>query len=219
VQEIRTAMERLERYQAADAVQGWQRSLARKGSQIGYVYAGGETQRRDPGWRGEAAHPLGGVDGQTWQEPGDEPSSLNGSVSDPWDPARGAGPSEQDRPTEVKEVTQQLTEDGRYLLLAPVRAAGRDLGVMSFERRKPWSDEALHLVRAVMAQLDLALENARLLEDTRLRATQEAARGEIVARIRATTSTDAILRNAAEELGRALQVDRSRIQLVRSEGV
>ena len=116
-------------------------------------------------------------------------------------------------------MTQQLTEDGRYLLLAPVRAAGRDLGVMSFERRKPWSDEALHLVRAVMAQLDLALENARLLEDTRLRATQEAARGEIVARIRATTSTDAILRNAAEELGRALQVDRSRIQLVRSEGV
>jgi hypothetical protein len=64
-------------------------------------------------------------------------------------------------------------------------------------------------------QLDLALTNARLLEETRLRAAQEAARGEIVGRIRAMTSTDAILQNAAEELGRALQVERSRIQLVR----
>ncbi len=117
----------------------------------------------------------------------------------------------------IADVTQQTTEDGSYLLLAPVRAAGRDVGVMSFERSTPWSAEAMQLVRAVVAQLDLALENARLLEETRRRAMQEAARGEIVGRIRATASTDAILRNAAEELGRALQVERSRIQLVPPE--
>ena len=53
-----------------------------------------------------------------------------------------------------------------------------------------------------------------MLEETRLRASQEAARSEIVERLRALTSTDAIMRSAAEELGRALRVERSRIQLV-----
>lgn len=115
----------------------------------------------------------------------------------------------------VPEISRTTTDDGRHLLLAPIQVAGRQLGVLSFEGRQAWSDEAVQLVEAVTGQLDLALTNARLLEETRLRASQEAARGEIVGRIRALTSTDAILRSAAEELGRALQVEHSRIQLVR----
>jgi len=114
----------------------------------------------------------------------------------------------------VEDVTRTETDDGRYLLYAPIRVEGSQLGVLSFESGVPWTDEAVRLVENVANQLDLALTNARLLEETRLRASQEAARGEIVGRIRAMNSTDAILRNAAEELGRALQVDRSRIQLV-----
>jgi len=114
----------------------------------------------------------------------------------------------------VEGVTREASEDGRHLLLAPIRVSGSRLGVLSFESASPWTDQAVRLVENVANQLDLALTNARLLEETRLRASQEAARGEIVGRIRALNSTDAILRNAAEELGRALQVDRSRIQLV-----
>jgi GAF domain-containing protein len=115
---------------------------------------------------------------------------------------------------EEGRVVQEETEDGRYRLVAPVYVSGQRLGSLTFERSGPWSDDSLRLVESVVGQLDLALNNARLLEQTRLQANQEAARGEIVGRMRALTSTDAILRSAAEELGRALQVERSRIQLV-----
>lgn len=114
----------------------------------------------------------------------------------------------------LQRVDRHVTADGRHLLLAPITVGGRRLGVLSFERAEPWTDESVRLVEAVVGQLDLALDNARLLEETRLRATQEAARSQIVSRVRALASTDAILRSAAEELGKALQVERSRIQLV-----
>jgi GAF domain-containing protein len=111
-------------------------------------------------------------------------------------------------------VVQEALEDGRHRLIAPVYVSGQRLGALTFERTGAWSDDSVRLVESVVEQLDLALNNARLLEQTRLQANQEAARGEIVGRMRALTSTDAILRSAAEELGRALQVERSRIQLV-----
>jgi GAF domain-containing protein len=111
-------------------------------------------------------------------------------------------------------VTTQVTDTGQHLLLAPIRIQNRNVGVLSFEKSAPWAEEQIQLARFVVEQLDLALDNARLLEETRLRANQERARSDIVGRVRAMTSTDAILRNAARELGLALQVERSRIQLL-----
>lgn len=114
----------------------------------------------------------------------------------------------------MTDVTTQITDAGQHLLLAPIRVQNRNVGVLSFEKSAPWAEEQIQLARFVVEQLDLALDNARLLEETRLRANQERARSDIVGRVRAMTSTDAILRNAARELGLALQVERSRIQLL-----
>jgi len=114
----------------------------------------------------------------------------------------------------MTDVTTQINDAGQHLLLAPIRIQNRNVGVLSFEKSAPWAEEQIQLARFVVEQLDLALDNARLLEETRLRANQERARSDIVGRVRAMTSTDAILRNAARELGLALQVERSRIQLL-----
>ncbi len=116
--------------------------------------------------------------------------------------------------SQLTAVTTRVTETGRHLLLAPIRIQNRNLGVLSFEKSAPWAEDQIQLAQFVVEQLALALDNARLLEETRLRANQERARSDIVGRIRAMTSTDAILRNAARELGLALQVERSRIQLL-----
>lgn len=117
-------------------------------------------------------------------------------------------------PAELSAVTAVRDASGRYVLLAPLRLQERTLGVLSFERPEPWSEDDIQLTQFVVEQLSLALDNARLLEQTRLTARQERARSEIVAHVRALSTTDAILRTAAEELGRALKVDRSRIQLL-----
>lgn len=119
-------------------------------------------------------------------------------------------------PSHLEEV-QVIQRDGMYLLRVPVRIQRRTLGVLIFESPHPWSKEARRLAEDVTEQLGLALENARLLEETRLRATQERARSEIVGRVRASVQVDAILRSAVEELGRALQVERARLQLVPAE--
>lgn len=169
MEETRTALERLERYQAQDAIRAWRRALARRNMRVGYVYESGLVSRTD---------------------------STPETVSD------------------VREVTTRTTEDGNHVLLAPIHVQNRNVGVLSFEKSLPWAEDQVQLAQFVVAQLDLALDNARLLEETRLRANQERARSDIVSRIRAMTSTDAILRNAARELGVALQVERSRIQLL-----
>ncbi len=114
----------------------------------------------------------------------------------------------------LSSVTTRESEDGGHLLLAPVHIQERPVGVLSFERSVPWRNEEQQLIQFVVQQLELALDNARLLEETRLRAFQERARSEIVSRVRSLSTTDAILRSAAQELGQALQVERSRIQLL-----
>ncbi|MFP4393711.1 MAG: GAF domain-containing protein [Anaerolineales bacterium] len=117
-------------------------------------------------------------------------------------------------PATLAEMTTLETPSGTHRLLAPIYVQGRSLGVLAFDKSEPWQPEELQLSRAVVTQLELALENARLLEETRLRASQERARGEIVSKVRSMGSVDAILRSAAEELGQALRVERSRIQLM-----
>ena len=120
---------------------------------------------------------------------------------------------EQLKGVQVKQV------DDKYFLLAPILMQNRTLGVLTFTAAHPWSQEARQLVEDVVSQLSLALDNARLLEGSRLRASREQARSEIVGRVRDSVQVEAILRSAVEELGQTLQVDRVRLQLVnRLEG-
>ena len=121
---------------------------------------------------------------------------------------------QEDAPETIKEMTTLETSAGAHRLLAPIYVQGRSLGMLALDKSQPWQPEELQLSQAVVTQLELALENARLLEETRLRASQERARGEIVAKVRSMGSVDAILRSAVEGLGQALRVERSRIQLV-----
>ncbi len=114
----------------------------------------------------------------------------------------------------LESVRTAINAEGQYTLLAPVRIRGRLVGALSFESLHPWAEEDLRLAESVVQQLGLALENARLLEEARLRALQEQARGEIVGRVRASVNVDSILRSAAEELGRAFQLERARVQLL-----
>lgn len=208
LEETRNARERLERYEQADAVLAWRRALARRGLRLGYRYSSDGIQAVDVD---------SVVDTTIAGQVPEDGSAARVDVSVDQGGRTGDGRllgNDVFRVETLDGVVRQTTADGRHLLVAPVTAAGRRFGVLSFERAVPWSDEAVRLVEAVISQLDLALNNARLLEETRLRAMQETARSEIVGRVRALASTDAILRSAAEELGRALHVERSRIQLI-----
>jgi len=175
LEEMRSTLDRLARYQERDALQAWRHALARRDMQVDFTYVAGMTREAAP----------------------EEVASV------------------QDKTVEtVAELTTMEMDSGVHRLLAPIYVQGRYLGILTFDKSEPWQPDELQLSRAVVTQLELALENARLLEETRLRASQERARGEIVSKVRSMGSVDAILRSAAEELGQALRVERSRIQLV-----
>ncbi|MFQ6099770.1 MAG: GAF domain-containing protein [Anaerolineae bacterium] len=113
------------------------------------------------------------------------------------------------RPVVIQE------EDGRQLI-APIRLRGQTLGSIVLRQdpeAEPWSPDEIALVEQVSIQVGLALENARLLEETRQRAEQERLIGDITTRVRASMDLESILQTAVRELGAALGTDRAFIRL------
>jgi PAS domain S-box-containing protein len=101
-------------------------------------------------------------------------------------------------------------------LAVPIRLRGEPIGVLEFcDQDAPhiWSEDEQDLVEALADQAALALENARLFEETQSRARREQLINEITARVRASTNIETILRTAAEELSKTLNLPRTRIRL------
>jgi GAF domain-containing protein/HAMP domain-containing protein len=112
-------------------------------------------------------------------------------------------------------AAQEPGQDGRRLT-APIRLRGQHIGSIVLRRDpagEPWSSEEAMLVEEVSTQIALALENARLLEDTQRRAARERLVADITSKVRASSDVETIMRTAVQELGRALNADRTRVQL------
>ncbi|MCX7681904.1 MAG: GAF domain-containing protein [Anaerolineae bacterium] len=126
-------------------------------------------------------------------------------------------PSPVDIPTTHPTIVEQ---NGTRQLIAPIRLRGETIGVVTFRQDKasggkPWSEDELVLVEELCTQIGLALENARLLEETRQRAAQEQILANITARVRASLDPETILQTALRELGLALGADRVFVRLGR----
>ena len=116
--------------------------------------------------------------------------------------------------SEGRPVLQPFREegDGRVigtLLAVPMKLRGQVVGALNVRFATPEvSPEAVRMVEEIAERLALALENARLLEETRRHAERDRRIAEITARVRASMDPEAILRTAARELGSVLGVDR-----------
>jgi len=98
----------------------------------------------------------------------------------------------------------------------PIKLRGQAIGSLDLydaNEAREWTAEERALVEALADQAALALENARLFEDTRVRARRERLINEITARVRASMDMQTILQTAAEELSKTLNLSRARIHL------
>ncbi len=136
---------------------------------------------------------------QTWTEVARTPGRLSLSVENP--EALNLSAIDQD------ENTQSTP------LEVPIVLRDQSIGKITLKANKPWSAEDTAFVEAVTTQAALALENARLLEETQRRAAQERFVAEIARKMRTTTDIETILRTAILELGRALRASEGRIQI------
>lgn len=80
-----------------------------------------------------------------------------------------------------------------------------------------WTEEQKSLIESIAAQATLALENARLVEESRSTATQERLANEIISKIWAATNMDSILQTAVRELGRTLEASEVEIEVSMDE--
>ncbi|MBN2003645.1 MAG: hypothetical protein JXA21_09840, partial [Anaerolineae bacterium] len=67
-----------------------------------------------------------------------------------------------------------------------------------------WTQEEIEVLQTLTEQLAIALESARLYEDTQRRATRERLLREVTARIRGSSNPEAVLNTLLREVGNVL---------------
>jgi GAF domain-containing protein len=111
-------------------------------------------------------------------------------------------------------IVRETSERGGSLLAVPIRLRGQAIGVLNlrFHGREVPGETSL-LVEEVANRLALALENARLVQEAQRLARRERQVNLITSQIQQTTDLDTILQNTVRELGDALGVPRTFIQI------
>ncbi|HMD81418.1 MAG TPA: GAF domain-containing protein, partial [Anaerolineales bacterium] len=107
------------------------------------------------------------------------------------------------------EIRVNNNENGKSELsiVIPVKLRGQTIGVLSIKPPRTnhvWNQDEVNLMQAIADRLALALDNARLLQESQRRAAKEQKIGEVTAKIGASINMRSVLQTAVEELGRAL---------------
>jgi GAF domain-containing protein len=111
------------------------------------------------------------------------------------------------------------TADAANTIEVPLKLRDQVIGRLTLEAddggatSDTWSPEKLALIETIADQAALALENARLLEETQHRAEYESVRASIANKVWQSTNVDTILRTALQELGASLGAVEGIIQL------
>lgn len=102
-------------------------------------------------------------------------------------------------------------------LEVPLALRNQTIGQILTSGSTEWTNEQKSLIEAIAAQATLALENARLVEDSQLTASQERLTNEIISKIWASPNMDGILQTAVRELGRSLEAAEVEIEVSMEE--
>jgi GAF domain-containing protein len=100
-------------------------------------------------------------------------------------------------------------------LSLPIKLRGEVIGSVDVRTpdSRPWDEDELEIVTAIIERAALAMENARLLAESQKRAAKERIIGEISSKISMQSEINELLKTAALELGRNLPGAEIAIQL------
>lgn len=116
-----------------------------------------------------------------------------------------------DKSSQVDDI-----EQSRLALATPLSLGHQIIGVLGIRDDNPerrWTKEEIALIEAVSEQMSLAIENARLFNETQKRAGREALTRQITDKIRNASTIEAILQTTVTELSNALGVSNTFIDL------
>src|SRR5690606_26368110 len=99
------------------------------------------------------------------------------------------------------------------LIEIPLSLRNQVIGQIQMASSGEWTSEQRNIVESIAAQATLALENARLVEESRSTAAQEKLASDIISKVWASTNMDSILQTAVRELGRSLEATEVEIEV------
>lgn len=111
-------------------------------------------------------------------------------------------------------VTAKAPDENRTTAAASIQVRGETVGVIRVQDNgidREWTEDELNTIKSVADQVAVALENARLFEQTVRRAEREKKALEITNKIRSTNDPQEMLRIAVAELQGALNASRAQI--------
>ena len=112
------------------------------------------------------------------------------------------------------QTLEQADDNQLPTVSVPIKVHDQVIGVI--DARKPggaWTTEQADVVETLAEQLGVALESARLYQDTQRRAAQERLVGEVTSRIRESLDIETVLKTTASEVRQALDLDNLVIRL------
>jgi GAF domain-containing protein len=104
-------------------------------------------------------------------------------------------------------------ENSPRKLEVPISLRDQILGEIMLEGQRDWTPDQQSLVDAVATQAAIALENARLVSESRQIALRERMVAEINSKIWASATIDGVLQTVIKELGRRLNASSATIEL------
>jgi GAF domain-containing protein len=127
-------------------------------------------------------------------------------------PSRGTWSPEMLEAAQSGKVVQSQ-QDGKTVLAAPLMVSNQNVGAIRFAKEGSMSTEEINLLQNLSTQISLALETARLYQETQKRAAQEQLTTEISTQIRRTLDIDTVLQTAVREFGEVLGAEEVIIRL------
>ncbi|HEX9018733.1 MAG TPA: GAF domain-containing protein, partial [Anaerolineaceae bacterium] len=108
----------------------------------------------------------------------------------------------------------------KAVMAVPISVRGETIGVIHIQDQgdeRMWSEDEVSMVNGIASQVAIALENARLFENTVRRAEREKKVLQITGKIRSTNDPEEMMRIAVRELQAALQATRTQIYIRQDE--
>ena len=121
------------------------------------------------------------------------------------------------QPEELEYGVGDESEETARQMEIPISLRDQILGQIRLESPDEWTAEEESLVSAVATQAAVALENARLVSESRQIALRERMLSEINSKIWASTTVEGVMQTVVKELGRRYDASRATIELTLDE--
>jgi GAF domain-containing protein len=113
----------------------------------------------------------------------------------------------------ARQENQIVYLDSKTIAI-PIRIRDQVTGAVRLRKSDDagkWTEKEIDLMQTITDQLSVALESARLYQETQRRADRERLAGEITAHLRSSNDPQTILQTAVQELRQALQASRAQV--------